>query len=150
MTLFGADYMVAMLIFAVVMICYTASGGFLAASLTDFVQSIIMSIAILFVVGFAIYTAGGWGAVMDHVKELPGYWSMTESFMVDTNSAEPYTVLDIITTLSWGLGYFGMPHILLRFMAIEDENKLVVSRRFRLGDHCHGLCSCYWDGWLGA
>ena len=132
-TLFGANYMVAMLIFAVFMICYTASGGFLAASLTDFVQSIIMSIAILFVVGFAIVTAGGWGAVMDHVKELPGYWSMTQSFMVDSNSAEPFSLLDIITTLSWGLGYFGMPHILLRFMAIEDENKLVISRRVGSG-----------------
>ncbi|MDO4281641.1 MAG: sodium/proline symporter [Peptococcaceae bacterium] len=128
-TLFGANYTATMLIFAVVLIAYTASGGFLAASLTDFVQSIIMSIAILFVVVFAIMSAGGWGAVMDHVGQLPGYLSMVQSYVPDSHSSTPFGVLAIITTLSWGLGYFGMPHILLRFMAIEDENKLALSRR---------------------
>ena len=128
-SLFGANYMVSMVVFAVVLICYTASGGFLAASWTDFVQSIIMSVAILFVVGFAIMSAGGWGEVMAHAQSLPGYLSMTNSYVVDTHSSEPFGFLAIITTLSWGLGYFGMPHILLRFMAIEDENKLSLSRR---------------------
>lgn len=132
-SLFGANYMVSMIIFAVVLICYTASGGFLAASWTDFVQSIIMSIALLFVVGFAIVSAGGWGAVMDHAASLPGYLSMTNSYVAEGNTSEPFGFFDIITTLSWGLGYFGMPHILLRFMAIEDENKLSLSRRVGTG-----------------
>ena len=132
-TLFDANYMVAMLIFAVVLICYTASGGFLAASLTDFVQSIIMSAAIIFVVVFAIVSAGGWDAVLTHVQSLPGYWSATKTHIVESNTSGSFTALDIITTLSWGLGYFGMPHILLRFMAIEDENKLVISRRVGSG-----------------
>ena len=60
---------------------------------------------------------------------MSGYLSFTSTYVVDTNSAQPYGFLKIISTLAWGLGYFGMPHILLRFMAIEDENKLKISRR---------------------
>ncbi len=128
-TLFGMDYVVAMILSAIVIVGYTATGGFLAASTTDFIQSIIMTVALLFVLGFAIVEAGGWGAVMENAKELPGYISMTASYAVESGTATPYGALTIFSTLAWGLGYFGMPHILLRFMAIEDENKLKVSRR---------------------
>ena len=73
--------------------------------------------------------AGGVDAVVENAKALPGYLSLTASYIEDTGKSEPYNLLHIITTLSWGLGYFGMPHILLRFMAIEDEKKLRLSRR---------------------
>ena len=128
-TLFGADYMTAMIISAVVIVSYTAAGGFLAASTTDFVQSIIMTFALLFVLLYSTSMVGGIDAVLDNAKALPGYLSLTETYSVKTNSAAPYTLLTIVSTMAWGLGYFGMPHILLRFMAIEDENKLAVSRR---------------------
>lgn len=128
-SLFGVDYFWAMVISAVVIVGYTATGGFLAASTTDFVQSIVMSIALLVVLGFGIYTAGGWGAVMDNAQSLPGYLSMTLTHDPATNTAAPYGALNSISMLCWGLGYFGMPHILLRFMAIEDEKKLKLSRR---------------------
>ena len=105
-SLFGMNYMTAMIISAVVIVAYTTAGGFFAASATDFVQSII-----------------------ENAKALPGYLSLTASYIEDTGKSEPYNLLHIITTLSWGLGYFGMPHILLRFMAIEDEKKLKLSRR---------------------
>lgn len=128
-SLFGADYMAAMIISAVVIVGYTAAGGFLAASTTDFIQSIIMTIAIIFVMVFATISAGGMGAVIENAKAMPGYLSVTSTYAADTASAQPYGFLKIISTLAWGFGYFGMPHILLRFMAIEDENKLKLSRR---------------------
>ncbi len=128
-SLFGADYMTAMIISAIVIVGYTAAGGFLAASTTDFIQSIIMTIAIVVVMVFATVSAGGIGAVVENAKALPGYLSVTSTYAADTVSAQPYGFLKIISTCAWGFGYFGMPHILLRFMAIEDENKLKLSRR---------------------
>ena len=128
-SLFGMNYMTAMIISAVVIVAYTTAGGFFAASATDFVQSIIMTVAIVFVLVFSTISAGGIDAVVENAKALPGYLSLTASYIEDTGKSEPYNLLHIITTLSWGLGYFGMPHILLRFMAIEDEKKLKLSRR---------------------
>lgn len=128
-SLFGANYIAAMLISAVVIVAYTTAGGFLAASTTDFIQSIIMTIAILFVLIYSTISVGGIGVVMDNARQLPGYFSFTSSYVEASNSSQPYSLLTIISTLAWGLGYFGMPHILLRFMAIEDEQKLKISRR---------------------
>ena len=128
-SLFGMDYMVAMVISALVIVGYTAAGGFLAASVTDFIQSIIMTVAILFVLIFSTVSAGGIGAVIENAKALPGYLSLTSTYSEATASAQPYGLLKIISTLAWGFGYFGMPHILLRFMAIENEAKLKLSRR---------------------
>ncbi len=128
-TLFGANYMVTMIISAIIIVAYTTAGGFLAASTTDFIQSIIMTFALVFVLFFATTKAGGVGAVLDNAKSLAGYFSLTQTHVPDTGAAAPYTFFTICSTLAWGLGYFGMPHILLRFMAIEDENKLSLSRR---------------------
>lgn len=128
-SLFGIDYHVAMIICAVVIILYTTAGGFTAASTTDFIQSIVMTIALIAILIFATVQAGGPAAVVANAQSLDGYFSMFSTYSETTGTGSPYTALTIITTLSWGLGYFGMPHILLRFMAIEDENKLKVSRR---------------------
>ena len=121
-SLFGVKYLPAMIISALVIVGYTTLGGFLAASTTDFIQSIIMSIALVIVFVFGISTAGGIDAVADHARSLPGYLTMF-------TTEQAYPLLNIISMLAWGLGYFGMPHILLRFMAIEDEEKLTLSRR---------------------
>ena len=128
-SLFGVKYLTAMIISAIVIVAYTTLGGFLAASTTDFIQSIIMSVALIVVLIFGVETAGGIGAVIHNASELPGYLSMTLSYDVNTGKAAPYSALTIVSTAAWGLGYFGMPHILLRFMAIEDEKKLKLSRR---------------------
>ena len=80
------------------------------------------------VLGFGATAAGGVDAVLDNARSLAGYLSLNEIHVVDGGSA-PYSLLTICSLLAWGLGYFGMPHILLRFMAIEDENKLKLSRR---------------------
>lgn len=128
-SLFGIDYFTAMIISAVVIVLYTAMGGFLAASTTDLIQSIVMTIALIVVIFFGIHTAGGWDAVVENAKALPGYLSMGQTYVAESGTAAPYGPLTIISTLAWGLGYFGMPHILLRFMAIENVNKLKTSRR---------------------
>ena len=128
-SLFGIDYTVAMIVSAVVVVGYTVAGGFMAASMTDFIQSIIMTAALFFVLGFCVVHAGGLGNVWENAKSLPGFFSFFTSYKETTGTSSAFTPLQIITTVSWGLGYLGMPHFLLRFMAIEDEKKLKVSRR---------------------
>lgn len=128
-SLFGVDYHVAMIVGAVIIIGYTVLGGFLAVSTTDLIQSIVMSIALVVIVFFGIQQAGGWDTVVQNATSLPGYLNLTQGHNMAAGEASTYSGLSIVSTLAWGLGYFGMPHILLRFMAIKDENKVRVSRR---------------------
>lgn len=127
-TIFNADYFTAMIISAVVIVAYTMLGGFLAASTSDFIQSIVMTIALVIVLGYGVTNAGGFSAVIDNAGKLPGFLDLFHSYN-GTGTPAKYGALTIASTLAWGLGYFGMPHILLRFMAIKDENKLKLSRR---------------------
>ena len=116
-----------MIVSAIVIVAYTALGGFSAASTTDLIQSIVMSFALICVVLFGVKTAGGTDVILSQAGELPGYLSMTQTYM--NGEATEYGAIKIASMLAWGLGYFGMPHILLRFMAIEDEKKIKISRR---------------------
>jgi sodium/proline symporter len=108
---------------------YTVLGGFLAVSTTDLIQSIVMTFALIVIVIFGINVAGGWDAVMDNARSLPGYLSMSNTYNMADGTSSKYGLLTIVSTLAWGLGYFGMPHILLRFMAIRDEDEIKTSRR---------------------
>ena len=128
-SLFGVDYFTAMVISAIVIVLYTTLGGFLAASTTDLIQSIVMTIALVVVVGFGINYAGGWDSVVANANSMPGFLELFNTYDPATNASKPYNALTIASLLAWGLGYFGMPHILLRFMAIGDKNKLKTSRR---------------------
>lgn len=128
-TIFGWDYHLAMIISAIVIITYTCSGGFLAASFTDLIQSIVMTAALVSIVVFGVNKAGGMSAVMDNAKSIEGYLELLNIHNTETGGKDPYTALTIASTLAWGLGYFGMPHIILRFMAIENKNKIKTSRR---------------------
>lgn len=128
-TLFGIDYHIAMVVSAIIIVGYTSLGGFNAASMTDFIQSIIMTAALIIVLVFGINQAGGMEQVIANAKALPGYLDFFKGYDGVTNSAGTYNALSVVSTLAWGLGYFGMPHILLRFMAIENPNKVKVSRR---------------------
>ena len=101
----------------------------MAVSTTDLIQSVVMSISLIVIVFYGIHMAGGWNEVVNNATSLAGYLSMTQLHDRASASAAPYSLFSIISTLAWGLGYFGMPHILLRFMAIEEEKKLVLSRR---------------------
>ncbi len=128
-SLFGVNYQLAMIVSAVIIVGYTTTGGFLAASKTDFIQSIVMTIALFFVVGYGIVSAGGFGAVAENAGSLPGFLNLSATYNNATNTADSYGIFNKITMFCWGLGYFGMPHILLRFMAIRRSSELTLSRR---------------------
>lgn len=128
-TLFDIPYATAMVISAIIIVAYTALGGYLAASTTDLIQSIVMTAALIIVVLFGINVAGGMDAVLDNARNLDGYMNLFTTHDPVTGTSSAYGGLKIASMLAWGLGYFGMPHILLRFMGIEDENKLKISRR---------------------
>jgi len=144
-TLFGIKYQYMMIAGAAFVIIYTFLGGFLAESVSDFMQSIVMILALgtIFVVG--INAAGGMSAVVDNIKGIPGFFDFFGIAQPEVNAdkvqqvsaagkplfgaAGKYGLLTIISTLSWGLGYFGMPQVLLRFMAIRKSSELTKSRR---------------------
>ena len=128
-SLFGLDYMTGVILFAIIIVIYTIMGGFTSVATNDLIQSIVMSIALISIVTFGVSSAGGFGAVMDNAKSLPGYFSLSAIHDAVAGTAVPYSALSAVSLFAWGIGYFGMPHILVRFMAIEDENKLVLSRR---------------------
>lgn len=128
-SLFGMDYMTAMIISAAVIIIYCTLGGFLAASTTDLMQSIVMTIALFVVVGFGEGLVCGFENVFANVADLDGFTNVFKGYDVASGATGSYGALPVASTLAWGLGYFGMPHILLRFMGIKDENKLKTSRR---------------------
>ncbi|MBR1456470.1 MAG: sodium/proline symporter [Oscillospiraceae bacterium] len=127
--LFDINYMTAMIISAAVIVAYCAMGGFTAASVTSLIQSIVMTIALVVVLVFGIHVAGGWGAVVANARTVPGYLSLTSSTDIFSTTPGKYGFITICSTLAWGLGYFGMPHILNHFMAINDGEKLKISRR---------------------
>ncbi len=131
-SIFEIDYTTAMLFSALIILVYTVSGGFLAVSFTDTIQSIIMSFALVFVLSYVVSSVGGLPFILDTAVTFEGFFSLFQSHTAapenTLGTASSYGFLTIISTLAWGLGYFGMPHILLRFMAIEDENKLPLAR----------------------
>lgn len=136
-SIFGVPYLTAMIVSGIVIVLYTALGGFLAASTTDFIQSIVMTIALVVVLVFGINYAGGWEQVCQNAESLSGYLNLTSTHaatsiseaLAGTAGSKPYSALTIASLLAWGLGYFGMPHILLRFMAIEKVEKIKLARR---------------------
>lgn len=143
-TLFGASYQSMMIAGALFVVIYTFLGGFLAESASDFMQAVVMIFALTVILITGTLAAGGLQAVVDNAKSIPGFFTFfgIASPSVDANGiqqvangapvfgeAGSYGFLTIISTLSWGLGYFGMPQVLLRFMAIRKTDELVRARR---------------------
>ncbi len=128
-SLFCVNYQLAMVVSAIIIVGYTTTGGFLAASTTDFIQSIVMTIALFIVLGYGVNQAGGYSEVINNANSLAGFLNVSATYDNVTGTALPYGIFNKITMFCWGLGYFGMPHILLRFMAIENPDKLKLSRR---------------------
>ena len=146
-TLFGAPYVSMMIVGAVFVLLYTILGGFLAESASDFMQSIVMIAALVAIMVVGTTKAGGLGAVMENAKQIPGFMeffglavpSVDESGkqLVDAGKAlfdapAEYSMLSVFSMMAWGLGYFGMPQVLLRFMAIRKEEELARSRRIAM------------------
>ena len=131
-SMFGINYQVAMVISALIIVGYTTLGGFLAASTTDFIQSIIMSIALVIVFIFGINVAGGVSAVVENAQSLPGYLTMHTTYDPVSGTEQPYPIISIVSMIAWGLGYFGQPHILTRFMAIKSSKDIKPARRIAM------------------
>ncbi len=140
-SLFGLPYEAMMILGAIFVITYTLIGGFLAESASDFMQSIVMIIALLVVVIIGMVKAGGLGAIIDNANSIPGFFDFFGIANPGVNGAgtevvwgeaKPYGILSILSMLAWGLGYFGMPQVLLRFMAIRKETELKASRRIAM------------------
>lgn len=123
-SLFGVEYHTAMIVGGIVVVLYTVMGGFMAVSFTDLIQSIFMTIALIVIVCFGVQQAGGLDTVIDNASALPGYLNMTQGYDAATGTASTYSALSIVSTLAWGLGYFGMPHIIIRFMSIRSNKDL--------------------------
>ncbi len=119
---FGIDYHIALAIGAVVILVYTFLGGFLAVCTTDFIQGMLMLVGLMIVPIFAYSFLDG--SFKDQILAsgvAGGYDSYMSLF---ENGGKPYRFIDILSQLAWGLGYCGMPHILVRFMAIKNEKEL--------------------------
>lgn len=142
--LFGYSYHSMMIVGAAFVLIYTILGGFLAESASDFMQAVVMIIALVGVFVCGTVKAGGINAVIENARAIPGYFSLTAiaNPVTDTNGVQQalngsplfgegseYGFLTILSTASWGLGYFGVPQVLLRFMAIRKSSELKRSRR---------------------
>lgn len=146
-TLFGASYISMMIVGAAFVLLYTILGGFLAESASDFMQSITMIVALAAVVIVSTVRAGGLDAVIENAKSIPGFLDffglatpvlgengeqLVEAGKPVFGAAAEYGILNVFSMLAWGLGYFGMPQVLLRFMAIRKEKELTRSRRIAM------------------
>lgn len=117
---FGYDYRFGLVLTASVVVLYTLFGGFLAVSLTDFVQGCIMFIALVLVPVVAIAAVGGWSGTQAQATAIdPDYFDWFAGI----------GTLGIISSLAWGLGYFGQPHIIVRFMAVRSVRDMPAMRR---------------------
>lgn len=143
-TLFNADYVAMLVLGAVFVVVYTVLGGFLAESASDFMQAIVMILALGTVVVCTTVAVGGVGQVFENIQNIPGF---LEFFGIATpvtdeagvqivsngvpsfGAAGDYGLLNVFSMLAWGLGYFGMPQVLLRFMAIRRASELKRARR---------------------
>ena len=124
-SVFGMTYLNGLMLSAFIIVVYTFAGGFLAVCWTDFFQGLLMLFAVILVPGMAIQSMGGFGATIDRINAFnPNLLNM----LTDATGA-PIAALTIASGLAWGLGYFGQPHILVRFMGIDNPNTVKKSRR---------------------
>lgn len=127
-TVFGLPYVWSLLITAGVVISYTFLGGFMAVSWTDFIQGIMMFFAILLVPMTGMFALGGFEETMARLQAtVPGHFALFDP-AIGTGA----TIIMLISSLGWGLGYFGQPHILVRFMAIQNADELHKATRIAM------------------
>lgn len=126
-SVFHVNYTIALTIGAVVILAYTFMGGFLAVCTTDFIQGTLMLVALL-VVPIAALGVTGAGNVISNLEGSGVAGGSAAYLSLFSNGGQPYRPVDIISGLAWGLGYCGMPHILVRFMAVKNEKELNKSK----------------------
>ncbi len=114
-----SDYMLGLWITAGVVLAYTMVGGFLAVSLTDFVQGCIMVVALVLMPLVVLTGDGGIGAAAETLRKIdPRYLDIFNGL----------TILGFLSAIAWGLGYFGQPHIIVRFMAVRSLGEVAKAR----------------------
>ncbi|MBG9987638.1 sodium/proline symporter [Aerococcaceae bacterium DSM 111176] len=142
--LFGVGYVPMMIVGAVFVVAYTFIGGFLAETTSDFMQGIVMIIALLTVLVLGVNHAGGVQAVVENAREIPGFLDFFGISVPAVDEAGAQLVSNgqpvfegseslgwivILSSFAWGLGYFGMPQVLIKFMAIRDPKEVKVARQ---------------------
>ncbi len=142
-TLFGLDYLTMMCLGAIIVFLYTLVGGYLSVVATDFVQGCLMFFALVVVLVGSVTMAGGVENVVAFLNDIPGFLSGVQIAVPVTgadgaqimNDNAPlfdvpaeYGLLSIVSMLAWGLGYFGMPQVLVRFMGIRSAEEIKQSR----------------------
>lgn len=138
---FSLDYLKALWVGAAIIMLYTSIGGFLAVSWTDFVQGNLMLVCLLLIPFFAIEKAGGWNVGMAKLIAIhPDYLKVTKDV----------SLWNGISLASWGLGYFGMPHILVRFMAVKTVKEIPLARRVCVSWMALSLVGAVLVGIVGA
>ncbi|AWB44624.1 sodium/proline symporter PutP [Paenibacillus sp. CAA11] len=137
---FGMDYRFGLFLVTFIVIAYTLFGGYLAVSLTDSVQGLIMFAALVTIPAVAIYNLGGFKHTFDIIHSVdPAHFNILKGVKV----------LGIISLLAWGLGYFGQPHILVRFMSITSARELKTARRIGISWMVIGLIGASMIGLVG-
>ncbi|KAB2331658.1 sodium/proline symporter PutP [Bacillus mesophilum] len=137
---FGMDYIAALWIGALVIVSYTFFGGFLAASWTDFIQGILMFLALIIIPIVVIFELGGWSETISTIGSIdPSY----------LNVYSGTTVIGVVSLLAWGLGYFGQPHILVRFMGIRAKEDIPKARFIGMGWMVLSLFGAIFIGFTG-
>jgi sodium/proline symporter len=116
---FGMNYELALWVGAAVILSYTLFGGFLAASWTDFIQGILMFLALIIIPIVAIFELGGWNETVQQIGSIDP---------THLNVYSGATTIGVISLLAWGLGYFGQPHILVRFMGLKSTKDVPKAR----------------------
>jgi len=130
---FGMEYQLALWIGAGVIVSYTFMGGFLAVSWTDFIQGILMLLALVIAPLVVIYELQGFGQTV-HILDVASN-NLLSAEEIKYSLVDPFSGLTVISALSllaWGFGYYGQPHILARFMAIEHVSKMAKARRIAM------------------
>ena len=145
-SVFGMDYHLALIIGALVILTYTFMGGFLAVCTTDFIQGLLMLFAVIFVPMIAIINMGGSNFSANLVSTGVDPASFLNPMQ---EGGTKISAVSILSSLAWGLGYFGMPHILVRFMAIKDKNELKKSKSIAILWVVLGLAFACFIGLLG-
>lgn len=140
-TSFGLDYRTGLWIVAGVTVAYTLFGGFLAVSWTDFVQGLIMFLALILVPVVTLTRSGGIGGALGEIRTI-------NPALLDP--LQGVSVLGIVSLLAWGLGYFGQPHIIVRFMAISSVKEIKKARRIGMSWMIFSVFGAMLTGLVGA
>jgi sodium/proline symporter len=138
---FGLGYHTALWLGAAVIVSYTFLGGFLAVCWTDFVQGLLMLLALIAVPVVVIGAAGGWGATLASLDALDP---------TRLDALHDMTLLGIVSLMAWGLGYFGQPHILVRFMAVRRPEDMPRAALIGMSWMVLALCGAMLTGLVGA